>query len=369
MSTAQIERTGTDGGTAPDGIDVARVEAFALRVAQDTATASAAVLVYVGDRLGLWSALAVGPATSAQLAARTGCSERYVREWLAALTATGYLEVDGSGTVFRLPVEHAAVLADESSPAFGAGSFESVVAFHAAADRLTDAFRTGGGISWGEHHPALYRGVNRFFTPLYARSLVPEWLPALEGVLDKLERGADVLDVGCGHGTSVVLMAQAFPNSRFTGIDVHAGSIEAARSAADEAGVGDRVSFLVADATDIPGDRDYDLACFFDAFHHMGDPTAVAAAVRRHLAADGTLMLVEPLAGDALADNLHLVGLIYYASSALVCVPDALAQGAGDPLGGQAGPERLADVLTDAGYGEVRVAARADFNLVVEARP
>jgi SAM-dependent methyltransferase len=356
-------------GSDTDGaaIDLARVEAFAYQVATDQARASAGVLAWVGDRLGLWAALAEGPATSVELAARTGCAERHLREWLATQVAVGYAEYDPATGRFRLPAEHAAVLADRTSPADQSGGFESVVSFFAAADRLAEAYRTGGGIPWGEHDPRLYSGCDRFFRPLYEASLVGEWLPAVEGAVERLTRGARVLDVGCGHGTAELIMARAFPASTFRGIDVHAGSVAAAREAAADAGVADRVEFAVADAG-APLGEGYDLVCFFDSFHHVGDPVAAARRAREALAADGALVLVEPRAADRLEANLDLVGLTWYGASAIVCVPDAMSQGATDALGGPAGPARLADVLTRAGFTRVRVAAEGPFNIVVEAR-
>jgi SAM-dependent methyltransferase len=349
-------------------LDMSKVEEFALKVATDAATAKAGVLTYIGDRLGIWAAMAdSGPITSEQLASLTGYNERYLQDWLATQASIGYLTYDAANRRFTLPAEHAPVLADEDSPAFGHGAVAINLALYAAADRVADAFRTGDGIAWGDHHPILYTAVDRFFRPLYERSLVSEWLPALDGIVERLERGARVLDVGCGYGTSAILMAQAFPQSQFHGVDVHAESILAAREAAARAGVEDRVTFAVGDATSVTG-QPYDLVCFFDAFHHLGDPTAAARQVRSVLAGDGTLMLVEPLAADRVEDNLHLIGTAYYGASVLLCLPDAKAQGADDALGGQAGAARLSTVLHEAGFGQVRVAAKADFNIVVEAR-
>ena len=356
---------------APDaapGVDLDRVQAFAVKVATDAAAAKAGALAYIGDRLGIWTALATaGPTTSAGLAARSGLAERYVREWLATQAAIGYVEYDVTTHRFHLPAEHAAVLADETSTAFLGSAFEVNVGLYAAIDRVSAAFRTGEGIPWGEHDPRLYRGVDRFFRTLYERSLVAEWLPAVPGAVEMLESGTRVLDVGCGHGSAVVMLAQAFPSSTFVGVDPHEGSIATARAAADAAGVADRVEFRVGSADDEVGSS-YGLVFYFDAFHHVGDPEAAARRARAALAPGGALVLVEPRAQDRLADNLDLVGLTYYGASAMVCVPDALAQGAEDALGGQAGYQRLRSVLTSAGFGVVRLAAEADFNLVVEAR-
>lgn len=350
-------------------MDLQKVEEFAVKVATDQATASAGALAYVGDRLGLWAALAAtGPATSAELAATTGLTERYLREWLATQAAVGYVAYDEETGRYTLPAEHAAVLADDDSPAAGVGGFQSVTAFYAVADRLADAFRTGAGISWADQDRRLFSGVDRFFRPLYTRSLVAEWLPALDGMVDRLERGGRVLDVGCGYGTSAILLAQAFPGVTVHGVDPEPDSIATARAAAVKAGVADRVTFEVGTDADDAGSG-YDLVTYFDAFHHLGDPVGAARRAKAALADGGALMLVEPAAHDRVADNLTLVGLVYYASSTLVCVPDALSQGATDALGGQAGPHRLHEVLAEAGFTRVRVAAEAPFNLVIEARP
>ncbi|MGH3506347.1 MAG: SAM-dependent methyltransferase [Nocardioidaceae bacterium] len=349
-------------------MDLEAVERFAFKVAGDHATARAGALAYIGDKLGIWAALAgSGPVTSTELAQITSLNERYLREWLATQAAVGYLEFEPGSARFVLPPEHAAVLAVEGTPASMAGGFQGTHSFYAAADPVAEAFRSGTGVAWGEHHPNLYEATDRFFRPLYEASLVSEWLPALEGVPALLEEGATVLDVGCGHGSSTILMAQAYPESRFLGIDIHEESIVAAREEAAKAGVEDRVTFEVADIETFTR-RGFDLACFFDAFHHVGDPERAARRVREALGPDGRLLLVEPLAGAHVEDNLNLVGLIYYAASTLICVPDAVAQGADDALGGQAGPDRLVEVLRAAGFQDAGVAAEAPFNIVVEGR-
>jgi SAM-dependent methyltransferase len=356
------------GTTEP--IDEEGIQRFAEKVAADTAIGGAGVLAYIGDRLGLWAALAhIGPVAPDELAASTGLHPRYLAEWLAGQAAAGYLTYDAETGRFTLPAAHAAVLADGTSPADLSGVFEYLAGCWADAVRIADAFRTGEGLAWGEHDTRLLRGLTRFFRPLYEGSLSTEWLPALDGVLEVLERGARVLDVGCGYGTSTVLMAERFPKSRFTGIDPDEESLVQARLAAERADVADRVTFQAAHAeADLGGG--WDLICFFDAFHHLGNPVAAARQARKSLAPDGVLMLVEPLARDRIEDNLATpAGLDYYSASTLVCVPDALAQPGGFALGAQAGPQRLADVLTASGFSTISVVAETDFNLVMEARP
>lgn len=347
-------------------IDATRLEAFLGRVVTDLAAAESAAATYVGDRLGLYRALAEqGWATAGELAAATGTHERLVLEWLRNQTAGGYVEhADGR---FALPAEHAAALADEASPYFLAGAFDIIAAIWADTGAVEDAFRGDGALAWGDHDPRLYRGVERFYGATYRSSLVQAWLPALDGVVERLERGATVADIGCGYGLSTAVMAAAFPRSRFTGFDSHAPSIEAARERAVREGVSERVELEVLAAADIPA-RGFDLACFFDALHDMGDPVGAAAAARRALADDGVLMVVEPRAGDRLEDNVGPVGRTYYAGSTFLCTPSALAQDGHHALGAQAGPAALTQVLHAAGFTQVRVAAETPFNLVLEAR-
>lgn len=342
---------------------------FAEKVAQDQAVASGAALSYLGDTLGIWAALAAaGPVTSEELAAHTGLAERYLREWLSAEAAAGYIRYDPDGGRFTLPPEHAAVLADDDSPAALAGGFEFIAALWLRTDRLAEAFWSGGGVAWHEHDAHLFRGVERSFRPLYRAALLQEWLPALDGVVDHLQRGARALDVGCGYGSATIIMAEAYPGSRFVGVDNHPPSITAARHAASVAGVQDRVEFLVADAATYDTGT-YDLVCFFDTLHDLGDPVGAAAHARAALGQDGTLLLVEPLAHDRTEDNLNPVGLTYYTASTFVCVPNSLSQPVGLALGAQAGEHRLREVLTAAGFTRVRRAAATDFNLVLEAKP
>ena len=346
----------------------ARIKEFAERVAGDQSAAAQASLVALGDKLGLWAALAAsGPVTPAELAEATSLNERYLREWLSTHAAAGYVTYTPEDGRFELPIEHGAVLADDQSPASLIGGFEISIAQWAALDRAAEAFKSGEGVGWHEHDEHLFTGCARFFQPLYAASLTSEWIPALGGVVAKLQAGGRVLDAGCGHGSSSIMIAKAFPGCEVVGIDYHAESIEAARKAAAEAGVSERVSFAVADAAAFEG-AGFDLACFFDALHDMGDPVGAAAGIRRTLDADGTLLVVEPLAGDRLEDNFHPLGVAYYASSTRLCVPNSLSQDVGAALGAQAGESRLREVLEDAGFARVRRACDAPFNLVLEAR-
>ncbi len=346
-----------------------RLNNFLGRMLGDMGATLNAALVVVGDRLGLYKAMAnAEPMDAATLARRTGTTERYVREWLAAQAASGYVTHDADTNLFRLEPEQAMVFADEGSPAFLAGFFEIAEAVFRAVPRVTDAFRSGRGVGWHEHHRCLFCGTERFFRTSYQHQLVSSWLPALDGVTEKLQSGARVADVGCGHGASTILMARAFPASRFFGFDYHSPSIEAAREAATAAGVADRVSFEVAAAKDFPANG-YDLVTFFDCLHDMGDPAGAAAHVRSALAPDGTWMVVEPFAHDRLADNLNPVGRIYYAASTMICTPASLSQEVGLGLGAQAGELRLRQVIAQGGFTRFRRATETPFNLVLEARP
>jgi SAM-dependent methyltransferase len=350
-------------------VDEGRLNAFVGHMLGDMGAAMTASLVLVGDKLGLYKALAeAGPTTSAGLAALTGTNERMVREWLAAQAASGYVDYDAEAELYSLSPEQAMVFADEASPVFLAGFYDIAAAAIRGEDRVIEAFRTGKGLGWHEQHRCLFCGTERFFRTSYKHHLLQEWLPALDGVAAKLERGGTVADVGCGHGVSTILMARAFPNARFIGFDYHAPSIEAARDAAEAAGVADRVVFEVAAAKQFPG-RGYDLVAFFDCLHDMGDPAGAAAHVRETLAPDGTWMIVEPMAGDRLSDNLNPVGRIYYAASTMICTPASLSQEVGLALGAQAGQARLRDVVTGAGFSRFREAVATPFNMVLEARP
>lgn len=354
--------------TIQQTIDSDRVQAFAGKLLDELGATVTGALIHIGDRLGLYRALAEGgPVDSAGLAERTRTSERYVREWLGNQCAAGLVEFDPTSRTYHLPPEHAAVLADEESPTFMAGGFETAVGVFQILDRVEGAFRSGQGIDWGDHDPRMFCGVERFFRPTYRSCLVQEWIPALDGIRARLESGAKVADVGCGHGATAILIAQAYPASTVVGIDVHPESIETARRRAEEAGVTERVRFVCAGAQDYT-DRDFDLITFFDCLHDMGDPHAAAAQAHQALREDGALMAVEPLAGDSLEENLNPVGRAYYGFSTLICTPASLSQHGRCGLGAQAGEARLREVLTRGGFRTVRRAAETPFNLVLEAR-
>lgn len=362
-----FDRRTTGQARAAREVDPAKLEAFVGKVLSELGATASALLVRIGDELGLYRAMADGePVTPAELARRTGTSERYVREWLSNQAAGGYVEYDVRARTFTLPPEQAVALATEDSPASVAGAFQSVGAFALARERIAERFRTGDGLPWGEHHHDLFAGTERFFRPGYAAHLVDDWIPALDGVEEKLERGALVADVGCGHGASTVLLAGAYPRCRIVGYDSHPASIEAARRSAERAGVADRVRFEVADAISFPG-TGFDLVAHFDSLHDMADPVGAARRVKKALAPGGTWMLVEPFAGDRLEENLNPVGRLYYAASTLVCVPNSLA-GHGPALGAQAGEARLREVVEQAGFERFRRATQTPFNIVLEAR-
>jgi SAM-dependent methyltransferase len=372
MTTTEIPTTEIPTTNIPTteipAIDEAKLEAFIGQAVLDMGAAISGLLLHIGDRLGLYTAMAgAGPMTSAVLARRTGTTERYVREWLANQAAGGYVVYDPAASTFELPAEQAMVVANEDSPVFLAGAFETIASCYADHDVFVDAFRTGAGVSWQEHDDRLFSGVVRLFKPGYAAHLVNAWLPALDGVVDKLRSGASVADVGCGHGASTIIMAEAFERSSFVGFDIHDLSIEAARKAAAQAGVDQRATFEVASARDFPG-QGYDLVCVFDALHDMGDPVGAARHVRESLADDGTLLLVEPAAGEALEDNLNPVSRLYYGLSTVICTPSSLDQDVALGLGAQAGPKRLTEVLNEAGFSHVRVATQTPFNLFIGAR-
>jgi SAM-dependent methyltransferase len=348
-------------------ISEAKLHEFMGKAVGDIGAAMSAALVVIGDKLGLYKAMAgAGPLTPTELARRTKTAERYVREWCANQAAGGYLTYDAANGTYTLPEEQAFALADENSPAFLPGAFQIIGAVIRAEQRIAENFRSGDGMAWGEHHHCLFEGTERFFRPNYNANLIGSWIPALDGVESKLKRGAKVADVGCGHGASTILMAQAFPNSRFFGFDYHEPFITVARQRAEKAGVADRITFTAARSTDYPG-SDYDLVAHFDCLHDMGDPIGAAKHVRKTLAADGTWMIIEPFAGDRVEENLNPIGRVFYAASTMICVPASLAE-RGPALGTQAGEARLRDVVTAGGFKRFRRATQTPFNLVLEAR-
>jgi methylase of polypeptide subunit release factors len=308
------------------------------------------------------------PRTSNALAKETGIKERYLREWLSALTAAGYVEYDDGTDDFSLTAEQATTFADEESPAFFAGAFEVVQSMWMDEPKIEEAFRSGKGVGWHEHSNCLFRGTERFFRPGYNANLISSWIPSLNGMTEKLEQGASVADVGCGHGASTILMAQAYPKSHFIGFDYHEPSVERAREAAMEAGVSGRTEFRKAAAKDFPGEN-YDLIAMFDCLHDMGDPVGAGRHVKETLEKEGTWLIVEPFAHDTLKDNLNPVGRIYYGASTMVCTPASLSQEVGLGLGAQAGEMRLRKVVLDAGFSRFRRATETPFNMVFEARP
>jgi 2-polyprenyl-3-methyl-5-hydroxy-6-metoxy-1,4-benzoquinol methylase len=348
--------------------DENKLQQFMAKMVGDLGAAMGAALVYVGDRLGLYKAMAgAGPLSSEELARRTGTNERYVREWLAGQAAAGYIDYDAASDRYSISPEQELVFAAEGSPVFMPGAFEILMAVAGDADKIVEAFRTGRGVGWHEHDARLFSGTERFFRPAYAAHLLSEWIPALEGVREKLERGATVADVGCGHGSSTILMARAFPNSRFVGFDYHQPSLERAAQAAAAAGVSN-VRFERAMAKDYPGSG-YDLVAFFDCLHDMGDPVGASGHVRETLDPNGTWMIVEPFAHDTVADNLNPFGRVFYAASTMICTPASLAQEVGLGLGTQAGEKRLREVVTAGGFSRFRRATQTPFNLIFEARP
>ena len=349
-------------------LDMDKLNAFVGRFVTDLGAAVHAGMVVIGERLGLYKALAAGPMTSAELAAQTGTDERYLREWLSSQAAGGYITYDAATHQFSLSEEQAFTLAREDSPAYLPGAFQLALGALAAVPRIADSFRSGAGMGWHEHDDGVFHGCEKFFRPGYAANLVSSWIPALHDVKEKLEAGARVADVGCGLGASTLLMAKAFPKSQFFGFDYHEKSIAAARGAAERENIASRVQFQVAKAKEFPG-RDYDFVAVFDCLHDMGDPIGAARHVRQALRPDGTWMIVEPYAHDELKDNLNPVGRVYYSFSTLLCTPCSRSQEVGLCLGAQAGESRMRSVVTSAGFSRFRRATETPFNLVYEARP
>jgi len=357
MSTAQAS-----------ALDMNKLNAFIGQFVMDLGASVHAGMVVIGEKLGLYKALAAGPMSSAELAAKTGTDERYLREWLASQAAGGYITYDERTRRFCLTEEQAFTLAQEDSPAYLPGAFELALGSLAAVPRIAESFRTGAGMGWHEHDDGVFHGCEKFFRPGYAANLVSSWIPSLDDVRRKLEAGARVADVGCGKGASTLLLAKAFPKSKLFGFDYHDKSIESARESAKRQGVSDRVSFEVSNAKDFPG-KDYDLVAVFDCLHDMGDPVGAAAHVRDSLAKDGTWMIVEPFANDELKDNLNPVGRVYYSFSTLLCTPCSRSQEIGLCLGAQAGEKRIREVVSAAGFSRFRRANETPFNIIYEARP
>ena len=349
-------------------IDHAKLDQFLGQVVGELGAAMNAALVLIGEKLGLYKAMAgAGPMTAAELAKKTSTDERYVREWLSAQAAGGYVTYDPAKQAFELPNEQAFALAVEDSPAYLPGAFHIVSSMFKDEPKLVDAFRTGQGVGWDQHDVSLFEGTEKFFRPNYAANLVSSWIPSLNGIEEKLKRGARVADVGCGHGSSTILMAQAYPNSQFVGFDYHGPSVGSARRAAAKAGA-NNAAFEVATAKDFNGAK-YDLVAFFDCLHDMGDPIGAARHVHEMLNPDGAWMIVEPFAHDKLEENLTPVGRVFYSASTMICTPASRAQEVGLCLGAQSGEARMRKVVMDGGFTKFRRAAETPFNLVYEAKP
>ena len=349
-------------------IDTDKLQQFLGRFIADLGATVAAGNVVIGHRLGLYQALAAGPARAEELAARTQTNPRYIAEWLCGQAAGGYVEYDPAASTYSMTEEQAFALANPDGAVYVPGAFVLALGALKAERRITDAFRTGAGMGWHEHDEDVFLGCEQFFRPGYIANLVPSWIPALDGVEDKLRAGAKVADIGCGLGASTILLAREYPNSAVTGSDYHDRSIEIARKRAGDAGVADRVSFEVASADGFSG-TGYDLAATFDCLHDMGNPRTAARHIRQALAPDGTWLIVEPYAGDTITDNLNPIGRMYYNGSTLLCVPNAMAQAGGYTLGAQAGEAAIRQIVTDAGFTRFRRAAETPFNLIYEARP
>lgn len=349
-------------------MDQAKVEAFVGQMVNEIAANVSGVMTSIGHKLGLYKAMAgAGTMTPAQLAQKTNTHERYVLEWLNNQAAGGYVTYDPTTCTYELPDEHATVLANEASPVFMAAAFDSIASMWFDENKVINAFGNGQGIGWHEHHHRLFCGCEAFYKTGYQAHLITEWLPALNGVEEKLKEGAKVADVGCGHGASTILMAKAYPNSFFLGFDYHDKSIETARQRAEEAGVADRVKFEVATAKDFPG-YGYDLVCYMDCLHDLGDPVGAAKHAFETLDKNGAVLLVEPFAGNSLEDNLNPVSRMFYAVSTAICTPNSLSQEVGLGLGAQAGEKRLAEIMSEAGFSQFRRATQTPFNLILEAR-
>jgi SAM-dependent methyltransferase len=345
----------------------AKMQEFMMKALMDMGATATAPMILLGDRLGLYKAMAeLGPASSEEIAKKTGTFERYIREWVRGQAAAGYVSYEAKAEKYYLNDEQKMALAVEDSPFFIAGAFQTMAATFAAHDKLAECFKSGKGLDWSEQHPLLFIGTERFFRPGYLAHLISEWIPSLEGIEPKLKSGGKVADIGCGHGSSTILMAQTYPKSQFIGFDYHAPSIAAARDRAAKAGVADRARFEVAKSTDYPGEG-YDLVTHFDCLHDMGDPVGAARRVKESLAKDGVWMIVEPFAHDKPEDNFNPIGRVFYAASTSICVPASLAQN-GPALGAQAGEAKIREVLREGGFTKVRRSAETPFNIVLEAR-
>ena len=361
-------RTETLAGTDEPSLNPDCLSQLLGQMVNDLGAAVNGALVVLGDELGIYTALAdIGPATSQQLAKKTNLHGRQLREWLSAQAASGYISYDAGSDAFFLTPEQVAVFADPNSPAAMTGGFYAISAIHHDTPLVAESFRTGAGLPWGKHHNCLFCGVERFFRPGYQANINENWIPALDGIQQKLRAGTRVADIGCGHGISTLIMAKAFPKSQFCGFDLHPTSIEAANRHAKEQQI-TNVNFSIATAKDFPG-NDYGFVTVFDALHDMGDPVGAASHVKQSLQADGTFMIVEPFAGDLLAENINPVGRVYYGFSAMICTPGSLSQEVGLALGAQAGERRLRDVLSKGGFTRLRRAAETPFNMILEARP
>jgi len=354
--------------TNSDKINEELLHEFMIKAVGDVASSMSAMLTILGERLGLYKALTeFGPLTSEELAKKTNTNERYVREWLANQSAGGYLIYNSDNGKFTLPLEQSLVLANENSPVYIHGAYQAIKSFFKDEEKFVEMFKTGEGLKWGEHDHDLFEGTARFFKPNYVGNLIQSWIPSLDGVEQKLKEGSKVADVGCGYGISTMLMAKAYPNSHFFGIDNHAPSIEAANESAKKEGVTGNIEFKSVSANESIG-NDYDFITFFDCLHDMGDPIGAMKFAKQSLKPDGSCMIVEPMANDNLKDNLNLVGRVYYAASTLVCVPNSLADN-GPGLGAQAGEKRIKEVAEKAGFTRFRRAVQTPFNIIYEAKP
>jgi len=351
-------------------IDEEKLHEFMIKAVGDIASTMSAMLVIIGDRLGLYKAMAESgySITSEELAKKTNTNERYIREWLANQAAGGYISYNAANEKYTLPSEQAMALADENSPVYVHGAYQAIKSFFKDEDKFIEVFKTGKGLRWGEHHHDLFEGTARFFKPNYVGNLVNSWIPSLEGIEEKLKQGAKVADIGCGYGISTILMAKAYPNSKFYGFDNHSPSIEQAKEQSRKEGIIGNVEFYSVSANDESIGNDYDLITFFDCLHDMGDPIGAMKFAKQSLKPDGTCMIIEPMANDKVEDNLTLVGRIFYAASTLVCVPNSLADN-GPAIGAQAGEKKIKEISKAAGFTKFRRAIHTPFNIIYEVKP